>query len=64
MAIRCPNADTITTDIIMRSASAKGRSPGGQYAVIVGEDPNYEIDAILANTTAPYATIHRIAISN
>ena len=37
----------------------------GYAAGIVGEDPNYqEIDGAWQNTTAPYATIHRIAISN
>ena len=62
-----PNADTITTDIANEVGWVlkADHQVVGYAAVIVGEDPNYqEIDGAWQNTTAPYATIHRIAISN
>lgn len=35
------------------------------YAAVTGQDPNYAvIDGAWANVTAPYAAIHRIAISS
>ena len=61
-----PNADTITTDIANEVGWVlkADHQVVGYAAVIVGEDPNYqEIDGAWQNTTAPYATIHRITIS-
>ncbi|MDO4855090.1 MAG: GNAT family N-acetyltransferase [Limosilactobacillus gorillae] len=62
-----PNATTITTDITNKAGwvlKVDGQV-AGYAAVIVGIDPNYQsIDGAWQNDTAPYATIHRIAVSN
>lgn len=60
-----PNESAIATDIDQQNSwilLVDGQI-AGTAALIVGDDPNYhQIDGAWANTTDPYATIHRIAL--
>ncbi|HJG50369.1 GNAT family N-acetyltransferase [Limosilactobacillus ingluviei] len=62
-----PNQATIETDL----AAEQGwvlrleQTVVGYLALVVGDEPTYQhIDGAWADTTAPYATLHRVALSD
>lgn len=61
-----PNEDVVREDLRQKNAYVLlvDRQVAGYAAVITGPEPNYKhIDGAWHNTSAPYATIHRIALS-
>ena len=61
-----PNADTVAQDLASQSSwvlKVDGKV-AGYAAAVIGDDPNYQkIDGAWQNNDAPYAAIHRFALS-